>query len=503
MPAPMNPDLKPVGDTRSHKHRMAKLASLRPRYLGMSFESFRGSDFFTAEAIRDTMEGTQFDGENHRRITPYVQEMAADDLVEEIDSRIYNQMFNIAEGLRSNLNPTTFGSVAKMDYDVVIVGSGPHGGAIAAYLREKRPDLTTLIIEKNEKVGGQWRSYGSRPVFQMNSRVRKADRRLPALPRTAGNINPLGMYAPIELSDIPTGIYAWNTEMGEVCAINAFLSADAILVETEVLAINSGYDYNLNNGAGGEYRRLSVRTPSGDRQITARSVIDATGLPSLSGVVRYDEGETPEGYFTAQSFYNHFGSEDEDNPLARFHDQKVVVIGKGDSALTVLEALLGNLPRATYGRSGVGRMRPRQIDWVGSFSSSYAEIEGCLRTRYKNGIVQSLKRGEKDESGIIRPDRGIVSRVRRENAPFFDVVMDDGSTLFPTIVIDCTTNNPGTRTTRGDWEPSFFVGPNNGMSFPDRTARRIRDLRIPENNVSLWATMQNSDLIGVELARTL
>src|SRR5689334_3841616 len=83
-PVVMNPDIKPVGDIRSHLFRKERLSLL----IGsVAYDRFAESPYFTPEATRFTMEGTQFDGENHRRITPYLQE-SFEGLAEKIDGQV-------------------------------------------------------------------------------------------------------------------------------------------------------------------------------------------------------------------------------------------------------------------------------------------------------------------------------------------------------------------------------------------------------------------------------
>lgn len=478
----ISPDV--LGTSLALQRRKEKLGQI---YL-MGDSNYTESPFFTQESTRSIMDGTQFDGEEHRKITPYVQDawekgVGGKDLLGYIDTRVRTNSTEIL----STLN----------NYDVAIIGSGPHGTAVAAYLAEKRPELSVVIIESRPQLGGMWRSYGPKPVFQMNSRVRRADRRLPPLPRTPANINPLGMYAPVELSDIPTGAYAWNTEMGAVCTINAFLSADT-LVDATVSLVEP--DYNEPLIAGSYPRIMTLETAGGSKRLRAKIVVDARGLRRRSAIGAFSPESLPDGFFNTDTFYTHFATHP--NPLERFHGQRVAVIGRGDGGLTVLEALIGNLPASTYGHGGVGRMRPSQVDWYGAASAQVTEIEACLRSRYKNGIVQSLKRDGNDECGLIKPMPVTVSTVRQYSDRFFDLADSNGGVEFPTVVIDCTSIAGIGNRVEANWEPNYFVGPSTG-NFSDRTSKKIDELKIPENNISLWATMQWADDVGKKIATDL
>jgi hypothetical protein len=487
-----NPDLMPVGDKRSFKFRNERLTETVYYFGGRDYS---GSPFFTPSATRDTFDGTQFEGENHRRHTPYLQELWSQDrgdLIARID---------LQSGRKSD---RLFGSpISRTKFDVAIIGSGPHGAAVASYLREKRPDLRTVIIEGGDLLGGQWRSYGPNPVFQMNSRVRKADRRIPGLPRTEGSINPLGQYAPLELSDVVTSVYPWNTDMGDVCAINAWMSADEFLLNCKVTQVKADtYDYDEDGDIYGPQgnRTLTIEREDQTFDMTVRWVIDCTGLRSGSRIANETVAKTP-GYFTAKTFYEHFGNGPD--PLATFHDQNILLVGGGDSALTAIEALVGNLPSQTYGRAGIGRCRPKNIDWVGAARNGI-DVIGCLRSRYKNGISQAIQRGFGDTCGIVNPIQDTVRSLRNDGSAFFEVRLNDRfDDMYPNIVIDCTNRIFDPKEVTETWAVNNFAGPNSGAFLGDRINNKIANLRIPENNVALWATMPATDGAALEICQTV
>jgi hypothetical protein len=435
---------------------------------------WQDSPFFEYDCVMDTFEGTQFADENHRRWTPYLMELFRSyrkPLMEGIDRDANEDTGTIVETLMSG---------DRVQYDFAIIGSGPHGAAFASTVRELYPSMKILMVEANKRLGGQWRNFGDKPVYAMNSRVRRADRRLPSLPRTRGNINLLGRYSPLELSDVVQGQYAMNTEMGDVTAINGFLSATDMLVGTQVVSVRGG-------------REMTVQLPDETRWLitTRRGVVDATGISTQSV---FEESPSP-NYFTSGRFYEHFGTHP--MPLQRFHDLDVMVIGGGDSALTVLEALLGCLPAETYGPMGVGRLRPRRIRWVGAPAATRREVEACLRSRYKNGIVQAVREDQFDTEALIVPT--IEKATLLSAADRFVEVFVGLKYEYPNVVIDCTTMPVRRKEAVTAWNPMRFVGPLAPGNMTDSTIARIEQLGVPENTVSLWATMERTIEAAIKL----
>lgn len=47
----------------------------------------------------------------------------------------------------------------NITYDIIIVGAGLSGLSVAAFLKEKRPDISLLVLEKNDRPGGAISSY--------------------------------------------------------------------------------------------------------------------------------------------------------------------------------------------------------------------------------------------------------------------------------------------------------------------------------------------------------
>jgi hypothetical protein len=448
--------------------------------------------FMAPNEIEATYAGTQDPAlENHRRHTPPLQEMVyAPDTREQLLDGI--DQAAIADTDR--LFKLTKAQDGQLFYDVLIVGSGPHAEAAATRLREESPDLNILMVDENP-LGGLWRSTGPLPAWLMNSRVRKASRTQLPIPRTPGNINPLGEFAPMQLSDTVKGNYADNTEMGTSVAINDHLSVNDAMVGVRAGAAK---DY-------GDYATTIIADNNGRiAKVVSGVTLFATGRSQESTVAIPDDLGKPYYYDTAK-VYGHFGNANlstAHRPLQKFAGKTILAVGGGDSALTSMEALIGKLPPETYGPYGVGRDRVGSIIWVGAPAQYAREIQGCLRGRYVDGIVQALPRDSTDRGAVIDPR---MDRVRGVD-PYGNGVrayLESGEVVRGDYLFDNTNRklrNYGPKIQyfgRAAYGPTDQatrkIGTASTEPLPERTQRIISYLGIGENIVSLWATIGRTE----------
>lgn len=453
--------------------------------------------FLTADGIRDTFEGTDNFGAQHRYLAPLMQEIM---YYGDISPDLFTGIDRATELSTEQVMDEAKASRRKPYFDVVVIGSGPHGTSAATFISQNHPQLRTLVVDQNPQLGGGWRNNGPNPSLYMNSRVRKANYKIPPIPRTPGNINPMGRYATLELADVVSGNYALDTELGNINAVNAYLAADDFLmnaVVTEVKDRKSGPKITIFDANGEEIR------------INAGVVINAPGIRQNSTLAYKDEKNPSDGvkrYFTTQDLYKYFGNAEgklNPKPLEIFNDQIVAVVGSGDSALTALEALLGNLPPETYGQYGPGRYRPSCIYWIGAPGETAAEIEKCLRSRYKNGIIQALPKTRfgGDQGAIIIPVPYKATACRSFPGGI-NIKTEDGARYPVDYLIDCTNKanvSPGPIVKKRDlgYTPRVYnVGPGANLELPVETQNQIAQLGIGENTVALWALMSLTDDIA-------
>jgi hypothetical protein len=481
--------------------RLRRLPGFRDLQREMVARRFAGElPFLTYVDILDTWQDSQDEDETHRMLTPRIQEMmyypdTRKQLLEGIDKSAEDDTERLIKEAKKNSN--------ELQCDLIIIGSGPHGQAAAARARHENPRLKIWMIESGDKLGGQWRNNGPEASFMMNSRVRRPNNNLPNTPRTPGNINPLGRWATMELADTVLGNYATNVETGGSVAVNEYLNIDAAMIGTDCDRI---YDY-------GDYARARVMTKDGTTIIIqAGATIVAAGIrqeSTLSPTV-FQEGSP--FYYNSQQLYRHFGNhagKAMHQPLAEFSGKTVIAVGGGDSLLTGAEALVGGtLPRDSYGPYGVGRNRVESYTWVGAPGIYASEIDICLRSRYKNGIVQALPKNSADCGAVIRP--------MQQRARGFDiggngvtVYLEDGSIVTGDVLLDHTNRSLGQygpsvadlRPSRLNQSAVFNVGPGAGLQLPPEKIQVINDLGIGENTVALWALVGLTDKYAQEAGR--
>src|SRR5581483_9888204 len=230
----------------------------------------------------------------------------------------------------------------------------------------------------------------------------------------------------------------------------------------------------------------------------ASAVVNACGIEQSSTLNPGAAVFIAPGYYQTQDIYRHFGNYDGNRnhrPLQAFAGRLIIGIGGGDSLLTGLDALLGNLPRESYGPYGVGRDRIAQYIWVGAPEVTAAGIDVCLRSKYKNGIVQALPKYNGDLGAIINPLTQRARGVERTSGGF-DVRLDDDNVIRGDIVWDHTNQQktsygPTIVDLRSDSREGAVVsvGPGANLSLPAETLEVIKQLKIKQNTASLWALM--------------
>lgn len=481
----------------------SKLVSIwkRARLMGKN-----GLPFMTPAEKQITFQDTQYATEKHRILTPRLQEIFGRqplriEFMGGIDDKCAEDTVSLTESALAG---------EQLEYDVVIVGSGPHGALAATEIREKTPNAKILIIDKSPRLGGQFRQYGDQPAFFMNSRVRRASRAISPIPRTPGDINPMGDFAPLQLSDVVRRIYADNTQIGDITAINAFLSANSTLIGTEVREIKRRTEDDV--------KEVVVENSIGTFTLNAKYVIEATGVSQKSSINNKETRAThvsDPSYWQTADIYQLFGStkEEGENALEPFDGKRVALIGGGDSALTTLEAMLGVLPEGSYGMYGPGRLSPKNIVWLGAPAKTAAEIDNCLRSRYKNGIIQALPKTELDNGSIIQPiDQRVIGCVK-DNEGNWVIYCTDGSRFVADVLIDCTNDKNGQsvklqkdgsiRLNLQGYGGIYQVGPGSSFDLSRSTQALVRQLGIGENTVALWARAPETAKIAREISRLL
>ena len=199
--------------------------------------------------------------------------------------------------------------------DVLIVGAGVSGIGCAYHLQSEQPGKTYVILEGRDAIGGTWDLF-----------------RYPGIRSD---------------SDLHTFGYEFKPWLGE----KAIADGQAILDYISETAIENGIERHIRVG----YRVVRAAWSSEDARWTVQARRAETGetvevscgwLFCAGGYYRYDEGYTPsfEGVerFQGQIVHPQHWPEDLD-----YADRRVVVIGSGATAVTLIPAMTDKATHVT------------------------------------------------------------------------------------------------------------------------------------------------------------
>ncbi|MBI3341671.1 hypothetical protein HY024_00955, partial [Candidatus Curtissbacteria bacterium] len=227
--------------------------------------------------------------------------------------------------------------------------------------------------DQESQLGGQFRQFGERPVFNINSRShRRFNLSTLGLPGGNGDLNTFGSFAPLHLPYFVKGTYPTNLDLGEASAVNHFVSGPDTLLNAKY------FDGRLlpNGKVRAVFQKQETRRTI---SVDARMAFFAVGLGS----------EVSEGGFgmTSSALLRHFGSKEEKYPMQKFVGADVVLIGDGDSAAVVAEVFCRRAPNEAYGYSVPQFGNARRLIWVGVNAETCSELKANVRDRYNGGIA--------------------------------------------------------------------------------------------------------------------
>lgn len=260
-------------------------------------------------------------------------------------------------------------STKIVNTDEVVIGGGFHA-AVYCSVRVAQGYPKPLVLEGSPRAGGAF-AVSRGAAFYLNSRNRPGDLAIPGM-EGALNAIPAGVVQP---SDLSGDEYQRNNDLAFsircALAMSATVATGATVTRIERSVDDINYQFRV--------------VIDGGRQVFCNRVIRAVGI----GTRDQKFPGASASYDRVLSFTDFMSRMDEDFPLRGM--RRVAVIGTGDSARTVVEALGGQGPTS---RMSVASLDfPDKIDWYGmsSIATNRAAWESCNRSRYR-GIGRMFPR---------------------------------------------------------------------------------------------------------------
>lgn len=238
----------------------------------------------------------------------------------------------------------------------VVVGAGLHA-AIYCAVRFLSSGRKTLVLEKSDRVGGAF-AVSRNPAFYLNSRNRPGPL---SIPGEMGSLNfmPGAMLQPSELGGSE---YQTNDALAIVIRMTLVMCANVRtgVAVTDSEVVKDGVNVALDDGTAFKAVRLVWATGLG-------KPADPTG-----GLIEDRGGR----FLTFDEFMSRM-----DSPYPLRGMDRVAVVGGGDGARTVIEALTGQGPSRGYSVAALDW--PKKIDWYGAPWLNCVDWLASSRSRYK------------------------------------------------------------------------------------------------------------------------
>ncbi|MBA2628197.1 MAG: NAD(P)-binding domain-containing protein [Gemmatimonadales bacterium] len=305
--------------------------------------------------------------------------------------------------------------VEKNELPIAVIGAGPVGLAAAAHLVQR--GATPLVLEAGTAVGASVLGWGHVRIFSpWKYNVDTAARDL---------LDRRGWTAP-DGEDYPTGRELVESYLRPLAATPEI--APHLRLSHRVTAVTRlGFDKMKTGGREEAPFAITVATPSGEQQLLARAVIDASGTYTLpnplgaSGTPARGEAQAADRIF--YGIADVLGGE-----RARYAGRRVLVIGSGHSAFDVLidlAELAETEPRTTI--TWLVR-RPFADSKYGGATNDALPARGALGTRMRELVERGAVRQEVLRiSELRRTSDGVhVSDGDRELGPFDEIIATTG-----------------------------------------------------------------------------
>ncbi|WP_334055819.1 flavin-containing monooxygenase [Polaribacter sp. P097] len=202
-----------------------------------------------------------------------------------------------------------------MDFDIIIIGAGLSGIGAACHLERKNPNKTYKILEAREELGGTWslfkypgiRSDSDMYTFGYSFKTWDDDK---------------------SFADAPS-ILKYLNEAAEEYQVNKHISFNQKVIHYNFDAASSLWTVTAINPSTKE-----------ETKFTSQYIFNA------SGYYNYDTGYTP-NYEGLENFRGQFLHPQKWDANLDYTNKKVVVIGSGATAVTIVPKIADNVDKVT------------------------------------------------------------------------------------------------------------------------------------------------------------
>lgn len=334
----------------------------------------------------------------------------------------------------------------------LVVGAGPHAANFCCALAILRPDLLPLVVERRERLGGQF-AVPAGAAWRLNSRARPAAEDRRAAPGTGQALNAIGAYAPVQEADLTGQSYAAQDRLALAIRLSLWLSCQALVGTAFVERYPNNAEIRERLGLPakpsppGRYLIALEQVASGERRYLATdTILFAGGLGAAKTAFRDSASRQvliaerdrerrglPARYIPGDAFLTRLTDPNTPFPLRGL--TRVIVVGGGDSAKVVIEALLGYGPPAGCSVNTLDRVG--EVIWIGQQAATREAFLACERPRYHLLALEFPREGGASASARIRP---IAERAARFTVAGDQgvVTTDTGARYAGNLVVDCT-----------------------------------------------------------------
>lgn len=328
------------------------------------------------------------------------------------------------------------------DHDVVVIGGGQVGLAVAYYLR--RADLDFVVLDAEQHPGGAWRhTWDSLRLFSPAGYSS-----LPGWPMPPSQTK--GFPTRDEVTD-----YLTRYERRYGFPIERPCEVDAVEPDGE---------------------RLRIRLKD-QRSLTARAVVSATGTWGAPYVPDYADRELFGGIQLHSAYYR--------NPQS-FAGKRVLIVGSGNSGAQIL-AEVSEVGETIWVTLKEPVFLPDDVDGRVLFERASARVRGDFDQAATTTLGDIVMVPPVKEAR----DRGVLTSVRPfERFTATGVVWQDGTETQIDVVLWCTGFRPATEHLR----PLGVVEPDGRIEAFDQ--RAVKEPRLWLAGYGNWTGAASATLIG-------